>query len=304
MEWTSNLKSLPGFSGEILFNEPLAKHTYFKIGGPARALVVPKSVEDLRILSRFIDVNKIEYRFIGLGSNLLVPDEGVSYLCIKTTKISAVMEKMADGIRIGASVPVAAFLRKAAGEGWAGFEAISGIPGTIGGIVAMNGGTHLGEASERLLEVRTLDLKNPLDDLRVRKGGELTFSYRKNHFLSPSEIVIDSLWRLEMGEPEKIRDHLDGLYRRRKETQPLEYPSCGSVFKNPRSSGLRAWEVIDRLGLRGHRIGNAQFSEKHPNWISNLGSARASDVLALIELAKSRAASELGIELSEEVRVF
>lgn len=304
MTWAAELKSLSAFTGDVLIDEPLAKHTYFKIGGPARALVIPKSLDDLRLLSRFIKELGIEFRFIGLGSNLLAPDDGVPFLCIKTTKVSNVTTNEAAGIRIGASVPVAAFLRKAAAEGWAGFEAISGIPGTIGGIVAMNGGTHLGEASDRLLEVRTFDLGNPEGELLIRAGKELSFSYRKNHFLSPTEIVVDSLWRLEPGDPEKIRELLDGLYRRRKETQPLEYPSCGSVFKNPKSSGLKAWEVIDRLGLRGHRVGNAQFSEKHPNWISNLGNAKASDVLALIHMAKARALAELSVELSEEVRLL
>lgn len=304
MNWVDRLKRLGGFEGEIAFDEPLSKHTYFKIGGPARALATPRTTGDLEILGRFVVAERVPFFLLGLGSNLLVRDAGFDGLCVKTTKLPAAIAEEAGGIRAGAGVPVAAFLRKAAAEGWDGFEAISGIPGTIGGIVAMNGGTHLGETADLILEVRTFDLLRPESPARARGKEDLAFSYRKNHFLGPGEIVIDSLWKLARGEPGKIREKLDSLYRRRKETQPLDFPSCGSVFKNPRESGMRAWEVIDRLGLRGHRIGNAQIAEKHPNWILNLGEARAADVIGLIELAKTRAKSELGVTLVEEVRTL
>lgn len=304
MSWVEKLKNLEAFKGSRLFDEPLAKHTYFKIGGPAKALVFPESVEDLRVIAQFLKSEKIPFTLIGLGSNLLVRDEGFSGIVVKTTKLPTNVSGEEGGVRIGAGVPVATFLRRAAQEGWDGFEIISGIPGTLGGIIAMNGGTHLGEAADLLLEVRTFNFEKPDSPLQTYAGAELRFSYRKNHFLHPGEIVIDSLWKKNLGVPEKIREKLDGLFRRRKETQPLEFPSCGSVFKNPKESGLRAWEVIDRLGLRGHRIGNAQFAEKHPNWILNLGEASANDALALIQLAKKRAKTELGVHLVEEVRIL
>lgn len=304
MAWVEKLHHLSGFSGEILLDEPLAKHTFFKLGGPARALVLPKTEDDLILLGRFALSEKVPLRILGLGSNLLVRDAGVDALCVKTTKLPATTVEETGGIRVGAGVSVATFLRKAAAEGWDGFEAISGIPGTFGGIIAMNGGTHLGEVSSLILEVRSLDLDHPGAPVRVRTGAELTFSYRKNHFLSPHEIVLDSLWRKSPGNPAVIREKLDSLYRRRKETQPLDFPSCGSVFKNPTDSGLRAWEVVEKLGLRGHRIGNAQIAEKHPNWILNLGNARATDVIALIELVKTRAKAELGVTMQEEVKIL
>lgn len=304
MSWTDRIIEIPSFSGEILKNEPLSKHTYFKIGGPAAALVIPKSIDDLRSVGRFAVENKIPFFLLGLGSNFLVRDDGFDGLCIKTTRLPSTIDEESGGIRIGAGVAVAAFLRRAAAEGWDGFERISGIPGTFGGIVAMNGGTHLGEAADLLVEVRSLDLTKPDSPIIVRRDAELSFSYRRNRFLGPSEVVLDSLWRATRGDSSVIREKLDGLYRRRKETQPLDFPSCGSVFKNPKESGLRAWEVIEKLGLRGHRIGAAQFAEKHPNWILNLGDARAADVISLIELAKSRAKSELGVTLVEEVRII
>ncbi len=304
MSWVDALRKINPFFGEILFTEPLSKHTFFKIGGPASALVIPKSTEDLVSLGRLISVEKIPFYFLGLGSNLLVRDDAIDALFIKTTKLPTTILEEAGGIRLGGGVAVASFLRKATEAGWDGFQAISGIPGTIGGIIAMNGGTHLGEAADLILEVRTLDLARPEAPIRVRPKDELKFSYRKNHFLGPQEIVIDSLWKFTRGDPADIRMKMDSLYCRRRETQPLEFPSCGSVFKNPKESGLRAWEVVEKLGLRGHQIGKAQIAEKHPNWILNLGGARATDVIALIELVKTRAKAELGVTMVEEVRII
>jgi UDP-N-acetylmuramate dehydrogenase len=302
--WTETLRGLSGFSGDLLFSEPLAKHTYFKIGGPATAIAVPRTEGDLVLLRDAITRASIPFRIIGLGSNLLAPDAGIDALLVKTTKLNPTIEETSEGVRIGAGVAVAALLRRAASEGWDGFEAISGIPGTIGGVVAMNGGTHLGEAGERILRVKTFSLRTEDPAWKTFGKDELSFSYRKNHFLGPTDLVFEALWRVDRGDPAVIREKLDSLYRRRKETQPLDFPSCGSVFKNPRDSRLRAWEVVEKLGLRGHRIGNAQIAEKHPNWILNLGGAKASDVIALIDLVKTRARSELGIEMHEEVKIL
>jgi UDP-N-acetylmuramate dehydrogenase len=121
-----------------------------------------------------------------------------------------------DSVRVSGGVPVASLLRRAAAEGWDGLEVISGIPGTIGGVVAMNGGTHLGEAADRLIEVRSIDLADGSGVVSTRTRDQLKFSYRKNHFLSPSEIVIDSVWKITHGEPKAIREKLDGLFRRKK----------------------------------------------------------------------------------------
>jgi UDP-N-acetylmuramate dehydrogenase len=303
MNWVDEIRKIPEFQGDLLFDEPLSKHTYFKIGGPAAVISIPKTNDDLSALARFLR-SQVPILVLGLGSNLLVKDSGFRGLVIKTTKLPQTMLAAGDSVRVSGGVPVASLLRRAAAEGWDGLEVISGIPGTIGGVVAMNGGTHLGEAADRLIEVRSIDLADGSGVVSTRTRDQLKFSYRKNHFLSPSEIVIDSVWKITHGEPKAIREKLDGLFRRRKETQPLEFPSCGSVFKNPINTNLRAWQVVDRLGLRGHRVGNAQISEKHPNWILNLGAARSVDVITLIDLVKARAKKELGIEMVEEVRIF
>ncbi|MBC7387329.1 MAG: UDP-N-acetylmuramate dehydrogenase [Cryobacterium sp.] len=306
-DWASALEILKGFQGEIFYEEPLSKHTSFKIGAAAAAVVFPKNLADLGILRDFTLKHHAPLFILGLGSNILAPDSRFPYLVMKTTKLSSGANKPAEllngVIRTDASLSVAAFLRTAASSGWDGFDFLSGIPGTLGGVVAMNGGTHLGETSDRLLSVQTFSFALN-GGLREYTADALKMSYRKNHFLGPAEIVVSATWKYEAGDPAAIREKLDLLFRRRKETQPLDYPSCGSVFKNPRDSGLRAWEVIEKLGLRGHRIGGAQFAEKHPNWILNLGSARAVDVVGLIELAKRRARDELGIEIQEEVKIL
>jgi len=197
-------------------------------------------------------------------------------------------------------VAVSSLLRRAAQEGWSGFECLAGVPGSMGGVVVMNAGTHLGEARDRILSVESFDLESLTT--RTWSREEMSFEYRKNLFLPPHHIVLNVTWKVELADPATVKKTIDGTLERRKSTQPVDYPSCGSVFKNPYASGMRAWEVMDRLGLRGHQIGKAQFAEKHSNFIINLGNARAEDVRALIELAKRRAREELGVTLEEEVK--
>jgi UDP-N-acetylmuramate dehydrogenase len=181
---------------------------------------------------------------------------------------------------------------------------MTGIPGSIGGAIKMNAGTHLGETQNRLVRVEVFPLlaeHQASSGTQVFEKDQFQFQYRKNLFLPPGSLIWSAEWSIDLKEPSQVKAVIDETLQRRKATQPIDYPSCGSVFKNPKASGISAWQVIDRLGLRGHRIGNAQFAEKHSNFIINLGGARAADVKALIELAKSRAQSELGISLEEEV---
>lgn len=302
MSWVQAFRDCPHFSGSLLFDESLAKHTFFKIGSTASLVAIPKTEADLFFLSERIRADAIPFFILGLGSNLLAPDTHSSRLYIKTTQLNQDLLEEASFIRAGASVTVASFLRKAAVEGWGGFEFMSGIPGTIGGLVAMNGGTHLGEVADHLYEVKTFSFL--LGKTSVFSKERLLFTYRKNLFLPEGDLITEASWFFQPGDPKNIREKLDTLYRRRKETQPLDFPSCGSVFKNPEGTSLRAWEVVEKLGLRGYRIGRAQISEQHPNWILNLGGARAADVMALINLVKTRAQNELSIELHEEVRIL
>jgi len=289
------------FTGQILFDEPLKKHTYYRIGGPARVLAVPKSMDDLAWISRAIQVTKTPYFILGQGSNLLVSDAGFDGLVVKAARVNQEVTLIAeDRLRVGASVAVSSLLRRGTQEGWGGLEFLTGIPGSVGGVVVMNAGTHLGEAKDRILKVEVFQLSN--GKTCVFENDVLQFQYRKNLFLPVDGLVTSTEWKIEKRDPAAVKAIVDETLARRKASQPVDYPSCGSVFKNPREHMIHAWHVIEKLGLRGHRIGRAQFSEKHPNFIINLDHATAADVKALIELAKSRARDELGIVLEEEVR--
>jgi UDP-N-acetylmuramate dehydrogenase len=299
-EWFSDHAS--SFRGELRWDESLARHTYYRIGGPAPLLAIPKGEDDLRWLRTGLDRSGCNWVVLGLGSNLLVSDSGFPGLVIKTSRLDQEIEghQSQGWVRTGCSVAVSSLLRRAGAEGWSGFECLAGVPGSVGGVVVMNAGTHLGEAKDRIQKVRTFDL-NSLTS-REWSPEEMSFEYRRNLFLPAGSLVTSVDWRISWEDPSMVTQRIDETLERRKATQPVDYPSCGSVFKNPESSGLRAWQVVDKLGLRGHRIGNAQFAEKHSNFIINLGGARAIDVRSLIDLAKARAMAELKIELEEEVK--
>jgi UDP-N-acetylmuramate dehydrogenase len=289
------------FTGQLTFDEALFRHTYYRIGGPATVLAIPKTEADLQWLAEGISKTHIPFFILGLGSNILVSDKGYAGLIIKTSRLDLDIAPVdATRIRTGASVAVSTLLRRAAQEGWAGLECLAGVPGSVGGVVTMNAGTHLGEAKDRLKAVRIYSLSRKV--FTDFSGAELKFEYRRNLFLSSDAVVLNAEWEVRPEMPMKVKSAIDETLARRKATQPVDYPSCGSVFKNPKAGGLSAWQTVDKLGLRGHRVGDAQFAEKHSNFIINLGKATAADVRALIDLAKSRAQAELGIRLEEEVK--
>lgn len=293
------------FSGQLHFDEPLARHTYFRIGGPASVFAIPKSIADIHWLKEGLRQTGIPFFVLGQGSNILASDQGFSGLIIRANKLNLEISASSLGtgalLRTGASVAISSLLRRAAQEGWVGLEFLTGIPGLVGGAVFMNAGTHLGETQSRLRKVEVYSLLNSAREAHVYEGTQLDYQYRKNFFLPSGSLIWAAEWEVQQGDPAQVKAIIDETLARRKATQPLEAPSCGSVFKNPKESGLLAWQVVDRLGLRGHQIGGAQFAEKHSNWILNKGGAKAADVAALIALAKSRAVSELGVVLEEEV---
>ncbi|MDR3605979.1 MAG: UDP-N-acetylmuramate dehydrogenase [Oligoflexia bacterium] len=299
-------ENAPLFSGELIFNEPLAKYTYYRIGGPAALLLVPKSREDLAWIQEGLRASRAPLFVLGMGSNILASDAGFPGVVVRAGRLNLEIEDEGGGvIRTGGSVSISTLLRRAAIEGWGGLEFLTGIPGSVGGAVVMNAGTHLGESASALLGVDWISLQTDAQDdgasARIFSGDELKYQYRKNLYLPGAGVVWSARWKIQMAAPAEVKRQIDETLVRRKSTQPLDRPSCGSVFKNPKESGKSAWQVIDQLGLRGHRIGDAQFAEKHSNFILNLGHARAADVRGLIDLAKARALAELGIRLEEEV---
>ncbi|NUM88367.1 MAG: UDP-N-acetylmuramate dehydrogenase [Bdellovibrionales bacterium] len=282
----------------ILEHEPLARHTTWRIGGPARYLAFPRTEGDLSELGRRIQGSGEPFFVLGNGSNVLAPDEGFPGWVIKATDFCADVEFPGEcRVRAGAGAPNSRLIRLCADRGLAGLEFLSGVPGTLGGAVAMNAGTSRDWIGSVLLEVRGWSLTAG-PRIHAREG--LRFSYRRNHFLARDELVTGATLQLRAGAPEEIRARLAEMARRRKEAQPVDLPSCGSVFRNP--EGTSAWRLIEAAGLRGFRHGGAEISAKHCNFIVNQGGATAADVRFLIRLAKSRVRETAGIELEEEVR--
>jgi UDP-N-acetylmuramate dehydrogenase len=233
-----------------------------------------------------------------------VADEGFPGIVIKTTRLATgiSVETGRDGdplIHTGASVGLFPLLRRASAEGWGGLEFLAGIPGCVGGAIAMNAGTHLGETKDRVLAVHWVDRKG---EVRTTSGPELKFAYRKNLFLPEGAVVIGATWSATSEKPTVVAKKISEVLERRKDTQPVDIPNCGSVFVNP--PGHKAWQIIEKLGLRGARRGAAQISEKHANFIVNHGNARASDVLALIQMVIEQAQTELGITMVPEVKML
>ncbi len=325
--------SARGFEGEIRFHEPLKNYTYFRIGGPAAVLASPRSLADLEWLASRIQQTGCPFFILGKGSNLLVCDQGYQGLVIRTQNLNKTVQRQGAELVTGASVLVGGLVRQAALQGWGGLEFLTGIPGSMGGVVAMNAGTHQGAAASRLKGFQVFSLlgsstaEDPARDiaeskdepqaLRLVQALPEHFQYRKNHFLQPGSLIYSATWAIEEQSPAWLQEQVAQMNLRRKATQPVDQLSCGSVFKNPttltasstpasHASPLpvlqKAWEVIDALGLRGLRQGAAQFSEKHSNFIINhKGEAKASDVKVLIEHAQRQARERMGIVLETEV---
>ena len=293
------MKAWSEFHGDIKFNEPLSKYTYYKIGGPADVVVSPSSLGEIKEVAEILRNTGEPFMCLGMASNVLIADTGFKGTVIRLHKLNTEFSRLGENhLQVGAGLPIMTLLRKTAEQGLAGLELWSGVPGSVGGAVVMNAGTSLGETKDCLSSVEVFSLGD--GSVRTLKAP-FEYEYRKNHFLKKDDIVMSAVLKVQSSEPKAVKARLAELLEKRKQSQPVDLPSCGSVFKNPRP--LSAWQVIEKLGLRGHRIGGAQFSEKHSNFIVNTGGAKASDVKGLIDLAKTRAKAELGVTLEEEVKL-
>ena len=293
---------------------PLALHTTMGIGGEAPLFVEPCSVEEafkvlgilkntslLGSLSRDASRdNGIPPWFssllvLGKGSNLLLCESGFSRVVLSTGGLSWVKVEGEGRIRVGAGTPLPKLLAFCIERGISGLEPLSGIPGTVGGMVAMNAGSFGRTMGELVEEVLFLTPEGELVEL---KGDQVEWGYRESS-LKGRGVVLEVLLRLQKGDTHRMREEVEGFKERRRRSQPLEYPSAGSVFKNP--PGHSAGALIEKVGLKGERCGGAAISEKHANFIVNLGGARCSDVLRLVETAKRRVFEEFGVILQEEM---
>ena len=285
-----------GVQGEMLFNEPMSRHTSWRAGGPADVFFIPASVEDLADFLRELDRDTPVF-WLGVGSNLLVRDGGMRGVVIAATQIMRGLERVDTFlVRAGAGLPCTQLARQCIRWGLGPSEFFAGIPGTVGGALAMNAGAHGGETWERVESVRTIDRNG---EIHERAPAEYTVGYRS--VKGPAdEWFVEGTFRFDP-EVAPSMETMKAMLERRKTTQPLGLPSCGSVFRNP--PGDYSARLIEAAGLKGYRIGGAEVSEKHANFIINRDNATATDIEELIEHVRQTVLDEHGVELVHEVRI-
>ena len=282
--------------GEIRYDEPMSQHTSWRAGGPAEVFFVPASIEALAEFLAALDANTPVF-WHGIGSNLLVRDGGIPGVVISATKMLRQLDRIDHYlVRAGAGVPCTQLARQCIRWELGPSEFFAGIPGTVGGALAMNAGAHGGETWERVESVRSIDRNG---EIHERAPGEYTIGYRS--VTGPaSEWFLEATFRFDPDAAPSMETMKD-LVERRKSSQPLGLPSCGSVFRNP--PGDYAARLIEAAGLKGHRIGGAEVSEKHANFIINRENASATDIEELIEYVRQTVLDESGVSLKYEVRI-
>ena len=303
-EWLQQelTRRCPGL--EVRANEPMSRHTSFRIGGPARLMALPKSAVQAKAAVLAAREANILPFFLGNGSNLLVPDEGVERFLIQPAgrysadPLNRVWEENGQ-LCAGGGVSLAVLANAAQGRALTGLEFASGIPGSVGGGVVMNAGAYGGEMAQVLVSVTALDLDGNIQTIPAEHCG---LGYRKSIFSDGQRLVLEARFQLESGDPDAIRARMDELAARRKEKQPLEYPSAGSMFKRP--EGYFAAALIDQCGLKGFAVGGAQVSEKHAGFVVNRGGATCADVLELVRQVQARVQEQTGVALEMEVKVL
>ncbi|WP_176397744.1 UDP-N-acetylmuramate dehydrogenase [Bacillus cereus] len=280
-------------------NASLRKYNTWKLSGPAKYLVHINSVEELGKLFPILMKKKIPHFILGKGSNILVPDEGIQGVVIKLGKPFETIEFNGTEVTAGAGLSFIAFCLNVAKKGLSGMEFGAGIPGSIGGAVAMNAGAHGSAVSQVLHSVTVLDREGVIRNLT---NSDLNFSYRKSLIQNKEYIVLDATFTLAYSDREMIVELTTKNKEYRLSTQPLTAASCGSVFKNPLPN--YSGDLIEKLGLKGYRIGNAQISEKHGNFIINLGNASSNDILSLITFVQKAVRDKFNVELHPEVQIL
>ncbi|HIO41085.1 MAG TPA: UDP-N-acetylmuramate dehydrogenase [Candidatus Marinimicrobia bacterium] len=284
----------------MTFDEPLAKHTTFGIGGPADCMVFPETREELSKLLKYAYQKKISAIFIGSGSNILVWDKGFDGIVISLKKsFKNLTIKRNSQIIVEAGVMLGTMVKQAMAAEIGGLESLIGVPGTVGGALIMNAGAFGSEISKYFEEAKTMTIEG---DTKSYKKGEIEFSYRHSTF-PKNEILLEATFQCKRGKPAEILKDRKVASDGRKSNQPLKFRSAGSIFKNP-SDSLAAGYLIDKTGLKGTERGGAAISEKHANFIVNMGDATAADVLYLIKLAKKYVAKKFHINLELEVKLI
>ncbi len=285
-------------SENVLQNEPMSKHTTFRIGGNADVFVTPNTTESLESIISYVTNNNIPYYIIGNGSNLLVKDNGFRGVIIQLYKKFANIVVNDNVITAQAGALLSTVAKTALNNSLTGMECLSGIPGTIGGAVCMNAGAYGGEMKD--IVVKTKVIHN--GKIETISNNDSDFGYRKSKIMSENMIVVETVLSLEKGNKEEIQSKMSDLLTQRNSKQPVELPSAGSTFKRP--EGYFAAKLIDDSGLRGYSVGKAQVSPKHCGFVVNNGGATAKDVLTLMHNVSNVVEDNFGVKLEPEVRII
>lgn len=301
------------FGEQLLLDEVLSRYTTYKIGGPAAALLSPRSTEDVVKALEICVQSGLPWMVLGLGSNVLISDDGYAGLVIRIGKgFDGVLDQREDNKvwRVAAGMPTPRLARQTAKAGLAGVHKLVGIPGTVGGGIAMNAGANGQEYGKVVQSIEAVTSEGTLIEVA---GGDVDWQYRGG--LAGAVVTAATLW-LESAESEELQEDIRDCLAVRKERTPFDLPCCGSVFKNPTDAGqdvaqvateraaMTAGQLIDAAGCKGFRVGAAEVSKLHANYIVNLGGATAAEVLAVTEAVRGRVFGEFGVELELEVRII
>lgn len=281
----------------VLVDEPMKRHTTFRIGGPADFFLLPSTVDEVRGILEICREEELPYFILGNGSNLLVSDKGYRGVIIQLYRNFSNISVEGNEICASSGALLSQIAAAARNASLTGFEFAGGIPGTLGGAVFMNAGAYGGELKDVLKEAVVMTEQGEILTLPVEK---LDMGYRTSRIKKAGYLVLEARLVLEQGDMDKIRDITKDLTEKRVSKQPLEYPSAGSTFKRP--EGYFAGKLIMDAGLRGYQVGDAQVSEKHCGFVINKGNATAADVLKLIENVREKVQEQFGVTLEPEVK--
>ena len=302
MDATLRQKLRDMVSGKVLFDEPMSRHTSIGVGGIADAVIWPERSEELSRIINFLWQFQIPFIPIGNGTNLIVKDGGYKGAVISMLGINSISiaERGPEQVLLhaGAGATLSEIVLLPEKRAFSGMEFCAGIPGSVGGAVRMNAGAYGSEIKD---VVETVELMIINGEILESRKDDLKFTYR-NVDISEGTVIVGASFLLAKGIDEKIHARINEILGKRKNKHPLEYRNAGSIFKNP-NGGIPAGRIIDELGLKGMQIGNAKIAEKHGNFIVNLGNAKASDIIALIDVIKKKVKKERGITLQTEVMI-
>jgi len=291
-KWASGL-----IKGKVLFDAPMRQFTSIQLGGPAECLLFPKDESELKKVVRFAGRKKIPFFILGNGTNLIIRDKGVHGWIINLTRGMKKITMDGEVVEAEAGLPLQRLVQFSIQKGLTGLEPFFGIPGTVGGGLAMNAGAWGAELKDVLL---SMTLMKEGGEIIERPRSRLRFSYR-GLALPPSWIILKGRFRLKKGKKEEILERVRSYSEMRRRKHPVGSPSAGSVFKNPKEGPAGKW--IEEVGLKGFRIGQAMVSDRHANFIINLGKAKAEEVIYLMEFIEKKVYEEKGISLEREVKV-